>query len=291
MRLVKIKGGLGNQMFQYAFAKLIAKKTGDKVLLDMTSLGNLINDTVRVPRIMKFEITVPIASNVEINKVCKLPHNGNSQTVLYRVGIAVENIINRRYYFEKNRAYRKIDNLIDNYYFDGYWQSWRYVNDVWDDIKIDFTPNYMLDEKTNSMIKKVQSENSVFVGVRRGDFQDEASHYGSFDQAYYDQAISIIEDRVPNPVFYIFSNDIKWVKENLNFGERTIIYREPEDIVDDFEDLILMSNCKHSVIINSTYHWWGARLKDNERKIVIAPKKWFNDNKPIDIVPEHWVRI
>ena len=96
---------------------------------------------------------------------------------------------------------------------------------------------------------------------------------------------------VNNPVFYIFSNDIGWVKKNLDLDRYRVVYRENENIIDDFEELQLMASCKHSIIGNSTFHWWGAWLINNPDKIIVAPKRWFFDNKPIDIVPPTWIRI
>lgn len=291
MRIVKLKGGLGNQMFQYSFAKLIKKRTHDDVKIDLSSFGNLKDDLVRRPRILKFKITLPIATSADLHSICKIKHSGNSQSFMYRAGIAVEKTINPKYYFESDRAYRSVDDMQPYLYFDGYWQSWRYVNEVWDELKEEFTPNYQIEPETREMIGKVKRENSVFVGVRRGDYLTEKNHYGSYGQEYYDKAFRVIEEKIDNPVYYIFSNDIAWVKGNLEFGKRNIIFREPEQIVDDFEDLLIMMNCRHSIILNSTYHWWGGRMNDAADKLVVAPKKWFQDNKPIDIVPPHWVRV
>lgn len=292
MRIVKLKGGLGNQMFQYCFAKLVEQKTKDVVKLDLSAYRDLEDDRIRVPRILQFHLSLPVATRRDLNTICRIKHTGNSQTFWYRAGIAVEKIINSEYYFERNRAYRSPNQIImEHRYFDGYWQSYRYVNQVWDLVSEELHHHCVLQEKTMDLIHKMQRENSVFVGVRRGDYSRETKHYGSFGQDYYEQAMEYIEQRVSNPVYYIFSNDIEWVKGNLFFRDKRIIYREKEEIVDDFEELILMSHCKHSIIANSTYHWWGSRLNEDKGKIVIAPKKWFFDDKPIDIVPKHWVRI
>ena len=159
------------------------------------------------------------------------------------------------------------------------------------DIRNEFVPNYDISTKTKDIIEKVKQENSVFVGIRKGDYSNSESHFGSFGNDYYQKAMNYISSKVENPVFYVFSNDIPWVKENIDFSNRTVVYREPEDIVDDFEDFLIMTECKHSIIINSTFHWWGARLNYNKDKIVVAPQKWFFDDSPIDIIPPYWVRI
>ena len=101
-----------------------------------------------------------------------------------------------------------------------------------------------------------------------------------------------ISEKTENPIFYIFSNDINWCKQNLALDNSfKIVYREPEQQVDDFEELMLMSSCKHAIMVNSTYHWWGAYLIKNKNKVICCPKKWFFDDKPIDIIPNDWVVI
>lgn len=291
MKVVKLKGGLGNQMFQYAFAKLLEKKTGDIIRLDYTSFQSLHKDTVRVPRIEKFSLSLLSATEEEINENCVLRHKGNSQSFFYRVGIFLENKLNRNYFLEPDRAYVLPEKIMSNNYFDGYWQSWRYVKEVADELKVDFKPNYILNRKSIMMQDSLQKQNSVFVGVRRGDYSKEKNHYGEFDLDYYKRAMLYIADRVSNPVFYFFSNDIDWCVTNIKFKEFNICIRESEQQFDDFEELMVMRACKHAIIGNSTYHWWGATLINNSKKIVCCPEKWWFDDKPIDIIPGNWIKI
>lgn len=291
LKIVKVKGGLGNQMFQYAFAKELAMKTEEEVKIDYSVFGDLLDDPIRQPRLLKFGIALDAAKEEDINQICMFKHTGNSLTNKYRLKIALEGVLNRKYYFEKDRGFRSVEKLKKYQYFDGYWQSWQHVDKVMDDLKKEFVPNYLVSQKSQNVIDCVKSQNSVFVGIRKGDYTSAVSHFGSFGNDYYENAMKYIDERIDNPQYYIFSNDIDWVKKNMDFGSRTIIYREKEDIVDDFEDLLIMMNCKHSIMINSTYHWWGARMNDNPDKIVVAPQKWFFDDKPIDIIPPNWVRI
>lgn len=291
MKIVKIKGGLGNQLFQYSFASLLQEITPDDVKIDMSSFSGSLDDPIRKPRLLKMNVTIPIAGDNEIRSLCMLKHSGNTLTFKYRALIAIEDMMNRRYYREKNRAYIEPESIAKHSYFDGYWQSWRYVDQVWDTVRSELVPNYEINEATSRMIERVLDENSIFIGIRRGDYSQRANHYGSFGNTYYQKAMDYITDHVESPVFYIFSNDISWVKESIDFSNRTVFFREPEDVVDDFEDLLIMAACKHSIIINSTYHWWGARLNEYPGKIVVAPKNWFFDDKPIDIVPPRWIRI
>lgn len=291
MKIVKIKGGLGNQLFQYGFAKLIEKKTNSPTAIDMSYFQNDFDDPIRKPRLLKYKISLPIATNDDIKRTCMFKHSGNVLGLKYRLGIGAEALFNKKYYFEHNRKFINPNKLLNYSYYDGYWQSWRYIDKIWDFMKTDLIPNYEIDYMTRELIEKIKKENSVFVGIRKGDYASSQSHFGSFGNPYYKKAMDYILERVDNPIFYIFSNDISWVKQNINFKGKTVIFREPEDIVDDFEDFLIMTECKHSIIINSTFHWWGARINDNKDKIVIAPKKWFFDGSPIDIIPPHWIKI
>jgi len=210
--------------------------------------------------------------------------------MLYRVGIYIEKTLNKKYFLEPDRRYIEPEDLLGYDYYDGYWQSYRYVDYVADKINTDFIPNKSLSDKSLKIKAMMKNQNSVFVGVRRGDYVAETKHYGTFSEEYFLSAMQKLEEKIDNPVYYIFSNDIAWCKDNIHWGQRNIVYREKEDQTDDFEELILMSSCKHAIIINSSYHWWGAKLIDNPEKIVICPSKWFFDNKPIDIIPPQWIK-
>lgn len=291
MKIVKLKGGagIGNQLFEYAFAKYF-EKTGEKVTIDIESFNPEFVSHGE-PRILNFNISIPIATKSEIKQKCLFMHSGRTDSFQYRLKVLAEALLNKKYYFEWDRRPRNIEKIRKYDYFDGYWQSWEYVDSVFDELKKDLVPNEKLSSNATSFISKVKNEDSVFVGVRRGDYLKDKRRYGETNIDYYIKGMNYIEKNVSTPIYYIFSNDINWVEQNMDFGNRKIIYRREEDIVDDFEELILMSNCKHSIIQNSTYHWWGARLNYYDGKIVVAPKKWFYDGSKIDIIPPEWIKI
>ena len=116
-------------------------------------------------------------------------------------------------------------------------------------------------------------------------------HYGGFQKDYYLKAMGYMCKQLKDPTFYIFTNDLDFVKKELDLSCFNVKYREDEDQTSDLEELFVMGACKHAIISNSTFNWWGAWLIENKDKIVIAPKKWFHDNKPIDIVPPEWIRM
>ena len=291
MRVVKLKGGLGNQMFQYAYAKLIEQRTGETVKLDFSSFSSLKNDAIRVPRIERFILSLEAATKRDVAALCLFPHVGKSQSFFYRCGIMLEKTFNTKYFFEPNRAYIDPNELLKYTYYDGYWQSYRYVDEVADKLRMDFVPRAPLAEQSQETQREMMGQNSVFIGVRRGDYAAEASHYGVFSNNYYRTAMDLIERRVDSPVFYVFSNDIEWCKKNMDWGSHKVLFRDNEKQMDDFDELILMSSCKHAIVVNSTYNWWGAYLISNPDKIIVCPSKWFFDDKPIDIIPPQWTKI
>ena len=141
-------------------------------------------------------------------------------------------------------------------------------------------------------MKQAGRQNSVFVGIRRGDYLKKANirKYGMTDVGYYVKALDYIVNHVENPVFYVFSDDINWAKANIIFPEK-VIFRDKECQVSDEEELFLMASCKHAIISNSTFNWWGAWMINNPNKIIIAPEKWFKDGEKIDIIPDDWIRM
>ena len=178
----------------------------------------------------------------------------------------------------------------------GYWQSPKYFNSIETLIRKEFTFQKPLDSKNLEILNLIKNTISVSIHIRRTDFQIINSNdiHGFCSLEYYDEAINYIHTNVLMSKFFIFSDDINWAKENLkvpmnsyfvsgNTGEKSYI------------DMQLMSNCNHNIIANSSFSWWGAWLNSNPKKIVIAPKKWFSDEKmnaqTDDLIPAEWIRM
>lgn len=292
MRIVKMKGGLGNQMFQYAFAKYLEAETDEKVKLDFHQYRYNTDDAIRKPRIMKFQLSLDSASVDECNFL--FPHKSKSTSLLYKAGIFAEKSLNKKYCFQKGLVFDSSITEPCHYYYDGYWQSVRYIEAVKDVIRKEFVPNYHLHNSTLQMIETVSSQNSVFIGVRKGDYSKNAAmrkSWGSFDSTYYQSCMNYIEARIDDPVFYVFSNDIDWCKKNLDFAGHNYQYRENSSVIDDFEELQIMASCKHAIIVNSTFNWWGAWLNDNEDKIVCCPANWYFNGQKTEILPREWIKF
>ena len=294
MKIVKLKGGLGNQMFQYAFAKNIEMLTGEEVKLDISAYEMRKNDNIRRPRIFDFKIAENIASKKQIEQICKLNHDYDLLSHQYKLSIQLENFINRDYFFRHDCSYIPIAQIYKYKYFDGYWQAWRYVDAIKDELQKEFIPKTNLSIKSSYLIETLKNQNSVFIGIRKGDYSSSwctRRKYGEFNIQYYIKSMKYISNFIANPIFYIFSNDIEWVKKNMAFDGFNICYRNKEDQISDFEEVLLMASCRHSIIVNSTFHWWGAWLNDYPKKIVIAPDKWFANGWKDEIIPPDWIKM
>lgn len=295
MKIIKLKGGLGNQMFQYAFAKYVEKKSGDISILDFSAYAELLNDEIRKPRLLKFNISSLVANDGQIKQATMLKHEGNSLSYQYKMKIFLEAVFNPKYYFEwKRGAFISLSGIKKHSYFDGYWQSIDYIEPIKEQLLGEFIPNYNLSKKAQEQMVEMQAQNSVFVGIRKGDYTANASarkHFGVITNKYYLKAMELIVSKIENPVFHIFSNDIEWCRQNLDFKDFNVVFRSKEIQTDDFEELMIMSSCKHAIISNSTFNWWGAYLIKNPNKVIVCPLRWFNDDKSINIIPAEWCRI
>lgn len=300
MKIVKLKAGLGNQMFQYAFAKLLMVKYGvDDVLIDTSYFAHRNFAKYLDNGLNMLSVTYTLANKKDLRKY-NVPYNSfEPHHFFHRAVSAFQYIFNKNYYFEKNRDYVDINTILKYSYFDGYWQSWRYIEPIREILLKDFKPKNSLSNLTKSYIEKFRLLNAVFVGIRKGDYTESAkstSHYGSPSFEYYKEAINIMKSKIANPYFIIFSDDIEWVKTNFNFEKigidiSRIEFRDGSSVYNNFEEMYVMASCKHAIISNSTFNFWGAWLIENKEKMVVAPKEWFKDGKPIDIVPPDWIQI
>lgn len=288
MIIVKVIGGLGNQMFQYAFYRNLKSKYSD-VKLDISAFKTYsLHNGYELNKI--FNIEEDIASEDEVNKLLKIPSNKGLLYKLKRKILKKE----RTYFIQKDFGY-KLDFLkTENIYLDGYWQSEKYFRNSKDTILKEFTFKKDLTDKNKDMAELINGSNSVSIHIRRGDYitnpQALKVHGGICDIQYYKHSIDIINNRVKNPKFFVFSDDMAWVKNNLSLKD--CVYVDWNKNQDSYIDMQLMSLCKHNIIANSTFSWWGAWLNSNGNKIVIAPQKWFNTNvNTTDLIPESWTKI
>lgn len=290
MIITRLFGGLGNQMFQYAIGRALAEKNKADLKMDLSGYENQIGVTPRQYELSIFKIKEDFSNYKENKNIKGKEFKGLFKKVLNKLHIKLGGsgyIIEKHYNFDKD-----VLNLGDNVYLEGYWQTEKYFLDIANIIRSEFSLKDEFDHLNQEMLDKIDGYNSVSVHIRRGDYisnQNANSYHGICSLDYYRKAISLIASKSSNPVFFVFSDDLEWCKENLKI-EWPIIFVDGNK---NYEDLMMMSQCKHNIIANSSFSWWGAWLNANSDKIVVAPQQWVADKSvnTIDIIPESWLKI
>lgn len=286
MIVIKFAGGLGNQMFQYAFYKKM-ESLGKKPLADLSFYNE--EENKERPFLLEsvFKIKLKRAKEKDIKKL-------RDNRLFFRRIRKFFNIL-----WKKTDVWQKNFNFNRKYFLlkEGYWQSEKFFEGVEKELMKDFEFR-KIDQKNNSILKKLEKKNQNLVSlhIRRGDYysdKDSNKLLGNIaNKEYYLKAIKIMQERIKNPFFVIFSDNIEYTKKEFNFlkSKKFISINSGEKA---YQDIFLMSNCHYNIIANSSFSWWGAYLNKNPKKIIICPKKWFNkrrlDSK--DIVPDNWTRI
>lgn len=285
MVIVKIIGGLGNQMFQYAYARSLSNR-GYRVKIDISAFN-----TYRLHggyQLDKYNINLKIADESEYERY----HSNNKiQRVLKRFTLSSELITEKSLIFDSSLL-----DINSVGYVEGYFQTEKYFTDIRDILLNEFIINKPLSDFTIEMQEKIQScEGSCSLHIRRGDFLStkNSSIHGGCSLDYYQDAINHINSKTNKSRYFIFSDDMDWVKSNLKI--ENAIYMESSEQRIPHEDIYLMSLCNNNIIANSTFSWWGAWLNQHTDKCVVVPKTWFADNKldsqAGDIVCDKWIRV
>ena len=267
MIIVRVLGGLGNQMFQYAYAKALEQK-GFSVKLDISKFKKYkLHGGYQLD---KFGIDLEIGDNLPV--------------LLGKIGIK-KSVKEKSLLFDKNLL-----SLKGNEYVKGYFQTERYFSEIRKILLKDFIIKQQKSPSTKSYEDTIlSSKNTCSLHVRRGDYisnKKANSIHGTCSLIYYKKAIELILKKDKNTHFFIFSDDITWTKENLKL--ENAVYIDHKTI--PHEDIYLMSLCKNNITANSSFSWWGAWLNKNKNKTIIAPKNWFVNNKN-EVVCQNWIKI
>ena len=290
MIIVRVTGGLGNQMFQYAMYKSLEKK-GKLVKLDSKSFY----ETKKEHNGYELEGIFDIKPNKPTKEDLEKFDENNISTLLK---IKRKLFGDKKFVYDtKEYVFNKDVYKLKNSYLNGYWQSIKYFEGIENDIKKDFRFKNQLDNKNLEILNEIENSNSISIHIRRGDYMSPENYnmYGCIaTPTYYKKAIKVIEEKVENPTFFVFSNDMDWVKKNIQINSR-VFYIDINSGNGSYKDMQLMSNCKHNIIANSSFSWWGAWLNENKNKIVVAPKKWINredvDSDKIELFCEGWTLL
>lgn len=286
-----LSGGLGNQMFQYAAAKALAKRLNTSLVMDMYALERRTKATKRDYELDIFNIDGTVKSSLK----SKLFYKARPLILKHRASFLKLGCLADEWSIVYDPNFEKIKGNVSML---GYFQNERYFKSIEDELRTDFSFKQALDEKNSIVANEIASTQSVAIHIRRGDYmsdKDAASNFVTCSKEYYQKAISEIAKTVANPVFYIFSEDFEWVDQNITFDSNEGYFINWNKGEDSYRDMQLMSLCKHNIIANSSFSWWGAWLNSNANKIVIAPSLWFKDgdkNSYLDrFYPEGWIKI
>lgn len=302
MIIVKIMGGLGNQLFQYSTGRALSIMYNTELKVDLSFFKNPKYSIAY--RLDKFNLPFTPADEFDFFHLKNKTIIPKLYRGLNRFGYKSSKYYNKTHIKENEvlalyKAQNKVEN---NYYIEGWLQSENYFKDYRTKIINDLNADHLLYNKNVIIQENIQNTNSVSVHIRRGDYITNG-FFKTLTIDYYKNAISIIDANVQNPTFYFFSDDIAWVKKEFSnipksiFIDNNSIVESGYTTIGDIEDLMLMRKCKHHIIANSTFSWWGAWLNENPTKIVIAPLKWFNDNKTQKKIetngffPNTWLKI
>lgn len=297
MICIELFGGLGNQMFQYAFGAALAETRNTNLVLDTTSLDHPTEVDGTTPRLYGLNIfpniIAPKVSGNDLKKAKPLYLRMLNYLVYKLTGNGIRH---SQYYIQNAFFYdEKIARISKQCYVTGYWQSYKYLLSCDALIRSHFQFPVIKDEDNLRFIEQIESTESVSIHIRRSDYLKayNLETHGICSLSYYQSAIDYISKKITNPVFFIFSDDMDWVVENIGI-QYPHFYVNHNRGQDSYRDMQLMAACKHNIIANSSFSWWGGWLNDTPAKIIVAPAKWFNNKKGFvysDLVPPTWISL
>lgn len=275
-------------MFQYCFYERLIKENYE-VLADTSFFKKIkVHNGLELERLF----------NIKLNKVDKkmesFSFSKNRFTKLKRSILKKINRFKIYTYFDTVYDESIIISSVGCSFYEGYWQSEKYFKAIEEDIRKKFIFPEIKDEKNLKILKSIKEENSVSIHIRRGDYVGHPQLDGLAPIEYYEKAVEYIKQKVEKSKFFIFSNDLSWCKENLPFKEGEYEVVDGNYGENSYIDMQLMSLCKHNIIPNSSFSWWGAWLNKNPKKIVVAPERWFTKESKFqyeDIVPKKWIKL
>ena len=288
MIIVKLIGGLGNQLFQYALGRHLADIHGTTLKIDITGF-----ETYKLHKysLGSFRIIEDFAAVEEIEELTTRT-KGIFERLLGRRPKRARTHIREKRLFHFNK---RICRLPDNVYLDGYWQSEKYFRSISGILRDEFVVKDPQQGRDRELADIIATKQAVSVHIRRADYvtnEKTKQVHGLCSLDYYSVCMDRIAGMIEEPHFFVFSDDPEWARQNLKHAcPITVVDQNGAD--KNYEDLRLMSQCRHHIIANSSFSWWGAWLNARDGKIVFAPKVWYaKANEYLkDVTPAEWIRI
>lgn len=292
MVITQLVGGLGNQMFQYAVGRALSLARGVPLRLDVSAFSMFeIHQGFELERV--FSGRMEVAEPADVHSVL----GWQSSTRVLRLFSRAEMQFARSAKLIVEPSFNYFCGIRDitvPCYLKGYWQSERYFSDVAQTIRDDFTFRVPPSGRNFELARHIDGVNAVSLHIRRGDYSSNPktlAMHGLCSLKYYAEAIDLVVDRIPEPMFFVFSDDMHWVQANLHIGY-PCEYIDHNRGAESYNDMRLMSLCKHHIIANSSFSWWGAWLNPGVTKLVVAPRQWFTNPTSVeDLLPAGWIKL
>ena len=318
MVVSRLSGGLGNQLFQYAAGRSLGRRTGSRLILDATPFGlpHEARTYALGPYPIEAEVRTdgyayePVRPTLGFPRPAGFPErpDGPLDAVMYRLGKrsgAPDRIVRALWRladraigagglsvfaersFDYDPRFRRLEGRT---YLVGYWQSYRYFDDVGDLIRREISLRHAPSAENTRWLTQIAQANSVCIHVRRGDFLGSAAfdHHGVCSEDYYRRAMRLIEKRLNDPYFFVFSDDLAWCRNR--FQNANVAFVDANSAEAAHEELRLMAACRHHIIANSSLSWWGAWLARHDEQVVVGPDPWFSGRAHTpDLYPPGWL--
>jgi hypothetical protein len=276
-------------MFQYAFYRYLSELKHTELKLDLSSFGSYtLHNGYELKKVFGIESELSTSlDHARLKSRFPLLFRLESKILNKNLLFGQQHILERNFFINE-----KVFNAdFQDFYIEGYFQTERYLQNIEKEIRSTFSFCTDLTSQEQSLL----SGTCVSIHIRGGDYLNNAINKRLFgdicSREYYQRAIAHIKQHVQNPHFLVFTNDLDHACDLLNGEVFSII--DYNKGIDSYRDMFLMSHCKHNIIANSSFSWWGAWLNDFSEKIVIAPEKWINTNRinQVDIIPQSWSKV